>query len=100
MVDTQCCFHLLADLSILVRLRVGLTSMLASKEYMVGVLGCRRKNAEANCTHRYTNAALNIITDIAASLLPWPVISILDIPSREKFVLKAVFAAGLMYVDP
>lgn len=48
--------------------------------------------------HRYTNAAVNIVTDLATALLPLPVITKLDIPKRQKVILMCVFAAGILYV--
>ncbi|KAK5110884.1 hypothetical protein LTR85_000694 [Meristemomyces frigidus] len=43
----------------------------------------------------YTNAAINIATDVAIALLPLPVISSLQIPRRQRIILMGVFAAGL-----
>ena len=52
----------------------------------------------ADFPHRYTNAAINILTDFATALIPLPILSRLDISKRQKIILKCVFAAGLLYV--
>lgn len=43
---------------------------------------------------RFTNAALNIITDIAIAVLPLPVIKSLNLPRRPKLALMFVFLLG------
>ena len=45
---------------------------------------------------RYTNASVNIVTDLMTALLPLPVIKGLDIPKRQKSILMGVFAAGIL----
>ena len=44
----------------------------------------------------YTNAAINIVTDLATALLPLPIINSLEIPRKQKIILMVVFAAGLL----
>jgi hypothetical protein len=46
--------------------------------------------------HRYANAAINILTDCATALLPMGVINSLDMPTRQKKLLLAVFGIGLL----
>lgn len=50
----------------------------------------------ADCASRYTNAAINIVSDCAIFLLPVGVINSLEIPRRQKNLLLAVFTMGLV----
>jgi hypothetical protein len=43
---------------------------------------------------RFTNAALNIVTDIAVAVLPLPVIKTLNLPRAQKLALTFVFCLG------
>jgi hypothetical protein len=43
---------------------------------------------------RFTNAALNIMTDIAVAVLPLPVIKTLNLPKSQKLALMFVFCLG------
>ena len=58
------------------------------------------KTLPGTCTNTtaffYTNAAFNIVTDIAIILLPVPIVVSLHLPLRQKIVLSFVFAVGLM----
>jgi hypothetical protein len=47
---------------------------------------------------RFTNAGINIVTDIGTGVLPLPVLHSLDLPRRRKYALMAVFALGGLYV--
>lgn len=98
LVNIQCGFYVLADLPVLDPFRLGRSGMLVSEELVVGHPSMQGKHI-ANSTTRYINAAINIITDVSASLLPLPIISTLDISRRQKCILKAVFASGLVYVS-
>ena len=42
----------------------------------------------------FSNAALNIITDIITIAIPMPMLKSLNIPKRQKFALMGVFALG------
>jgi len=46
--------------------------------------------------YRYSNATVNIITDLATALIPLPVIHSLDITRRQKTILMSVFAVGIL----
>ena len=46
----------------------------------------------------FTNAALNIATDLTIFILPIPVIKRLNLPSRQKAALLGVFILGFLYV--
>jgi hypothetical protein len=48
----------------------------------------------------FTNASLNIATEIAIFILPLRVISTLSLPQRQKFGVYFVFALGFLYVPP
>lgn len=43
---------------------------------------------------RFTNAGINIVTDIATAALPIPVLKSLQLPKRQKVALMAVFGLG------
>lgn len=45
----------------------------------------------------FTNAALNIATDLMIFMLPIPVIKGLNLPSRQKAALLGVFMLGFLY---
>ncbi|GAB7327848.1 hypothetical protein MBLNU13_g11638t1 [Cladosporium sp. NU13] len=55
-------------------------------------------NAKGTCLNRlvvwFTNAALNIVTDIAVAVLPLPVIKTLNLPKSQKLALTFVFCLG------
>ncbi|KAK4623368.1 Wortmanamides biosynthesis cluster protein C [Fulvia fulva] len=42
----------------------------------------------------FSNAAVNIITDVCTALLPLPVLKSLNLPTRQKYILMAVFGLG------
>ena len=42
----------------------------------------------------FTNATLNIITDITICILPIPTLKALQLPKRQKYSLMVVFALG------
>ncbi|EMF11630.1 uncharacterized protein SEPMUDRAFT_149566 [Sphaerulina musiva SO2202] len=42
----------------------------------------------------FSNAAMNIITDIATTILPLPVLKSLNLPKRQRYVLMFVFGMG------
>jgi hypothetical protein len=56
------------------------------------------KEAGAKCINQYatwfTNAAINILTDIALIILPIPVIRNLNLARRQKQALIGIFAVG------
>lgn len=43
---------------------------------------------------RFTNASINIVTDICTGVLPLPTLNSLNLPRRQKYALMAVFALG------
>jgi hypothetical protein len=45
---------------------------------------------------RYTNAAINFISDVITALLPIGVIKSLEVPKRQKNLLYLVFCIGLL----
>ena len=47
---------------------------------------------------RFTNASINIVTDICTGVLPLPTLNSLNLPRRQKYALMAVFALGGWYV--
>ena len=57
---------------------------------------------EGHCMNRlafwFSNAALNIFTDILIFAIPVPLIRSLQLPSRQKMALLFVFAFGALYV--
>jgi hypothetical protein len=56
---------------------------------------------EGSCMNRlafwFSNAALNITTDIIIIAIPMPLIKRLQIPLRQKIILMVVFAFGALY---
>ena len=42
----------------------------------------------------FSNASFNIVTDLMICVLPVPVLSSLQLPRKQKFVLIAVFIVG------
>ncbi|USW51811.1 hypothetical protein Slin15195_G051300 [Septoria linicola] len=42
----------------------------------------------------FSNAAMNIVTDIATTVLPLPVLKSLNLPKRQRYILMAVFGMG------
>ncbi|RMY78999.1 hypothetical protein D0863_00312 [Hortaea werneckii] len=56
------------------------------------------KSIEGHCLARlpvwFTNAALNIVTDIATVVIPLPVLKGLQLPKRQKIALMIVFGLG------
>lgn len=45
---------------------------------------------------RYTNAAVNIMTDLIAVILPLPALNKLTLPTQQKASLLLVFGLGLV----
>lgn len=78
----------------------------ALSQILVAILGCRPvrqfwdPSAGGSCipTVRqfYTNAAGNIITDVAVFLLPLPALWSLQLPRPSKMVLIGVFSLGFL----
>ncbi|KAF2170774.1 hypothetical protein M409DRAFT_51034 [Zasmidium cellare ATCC 36951] len=57
------------------------------------------KSIEGTCLNRlavcrFSNAAVNIITDVCTAILPLPVLKSLNLPKRQKMVLMVVFGLG------
>jgi len=56
------------------------------------------RTIEGHCINEaafwFTNAAINIITDIILWAMPLPVLNSLQLPSRQKYGLMIVFAIG------
>lgn len=48
----------------------------------------------------YVMAGVNLVTDFLILTLPMPVISSLQLPSRQKYMLMGVFCLGFLYVLP
>ncbi|KAF2208670.1 hypothetical protein CERZMDRAFT_48687, partial [Cercospora zeae-maydis SCOH1-5] len=42
----------------------------------------------------FSNAAMNIVTDIATTVLPLPVLKSLNLPRRQRYILMVVFGMG------
>ncbi|PIA92171.1 hypothetical protein CB0940_09437 [Cercospora beticola] len=42
----------------------------------------------------FSNAAMNIVTDIATTVLPLPVLKSLNLPKRQRYILMVVFGMG------
>ena len=57
-------------------------------------------NPLAHLSAKFTNASINIVTDIFTGVLPLPVLKSLNLPKRQRYVLMAVFALGGLYVTP
>lgn len=61
-------------------------------------------SVKARCINRlavwYTNAAINIVTDLVVFTLPLPVLGSLKLPTKQKAVLLGVFCLGFLYVYP
>ncbi|CAK3821424.1 Hypothetical predicted protein [Lecanosticta acicola] len=55
-------------------------------------------SVKGSCLNRlavwFTNAAVNIVTDLATTLLPLPTLNSLQIPRRQKYILMVVFGMG------
>lgn len=49
-------------------------------------------------TRWYINAAGNIVTDISIMIMPLPILSKLQMPSKQKYFLIAIFSLGILYV--
>lgn len=47
----------------------------------------------------FSNSAIHIVTDLLILIYPMPVIQSLQLPSRQKYALMAVFALGGLYVS-
>lgn len=43
---------------------------------------------------RFSNAAMNIVTDTATTVLPLPVLKSLNLPKRQRYILMVVFGMG------
>jgi hypothetical protein len=48
----------------------------------------------------FSNAALNITTDIMIFAIPMPLLKQLQLPKKQKIGLMFVFGFGALYVDP
>lgn len=48
----------------------------------------------------YVMAGVNLVTDFLILILPMPVISSLQLPSRQKYMLMGVFCLGFLYAPP
>ena len=48
----------------------------------------------------FSNAALNILTDIMILSLPMPLLNAMQLPRKQKIFLKMIFALGGLYVYP
>jgi hypothetical protein len=44
----------------------------------------------------FTNAGINIVTDVAIIILPMPVIRRLNLAKRQKHLLMGIFAVGIL----
>ena len=59
-------------------------------------------SVKARCINRlavwYTNAAVNIVTDLVVFTLPLPLLGSLKLPTKQKAVLLGVFCLGFLYV--
>jgi hypothetical protein len=53
---------------------------------------------KTNARIRFTNASINIVTDICTGVLPLPTLNTLNMPRRQKYALMGVFALGGWYV--
>ncbi|EME42974.1 hypothetical protein DOTSEDRAFT_72404 [Dothistroma septosporum NZE10] len=42
----------------------------------------------------FSNAAVNIVTDVCTAVLPLPVLKSLNLPKRQRYILMAVFGLG------
>jgi len=49
--------------------------------------------------YRFSNAAINIFTDVATAALPLPVLNRLNLAKRQRYALMAVFGLGGLYVS-
>jgi hypothetical protein len=61
-------------------------------------LSIRQRRLPLILTSRFTNAGINIVTDIGIGVLPLPVVNSLHLPRSRKYALMAVFALGGLYV--
>ena len=60
-----------------------------------GMSSCKTDRRKTSLTfHRFANTVLNIITDIATTVLPLPVLRTLQLPKRQKMLLMVVFSLG------
>ncbi|KAF7185647.1 Satratoxin biosynthesis SC1 cluster protein 4 [Pseudocercospora fuligena] len=54
--------------------------------------------SEGTCLNRlavwFSNAAVNIATDLATAIIPLPVLKSLNIPKKQRYILMAVFGLG------
>lgn len=48
----------------------------------------------------FSNAAVNIFSDVLIISLPMPIIQGLNIPRKQKFALMGIFALGTLYMAP
>jgi hypothetical protein len=65
---------------------------------------CDKTITNASCMNGkvvyFTSAAFNILTDFILFGLPLPILSQLQLPRRQKWLLIMLFGIGLMYVFP
>ena len=65
-----------------------------SVRYVVSIALFTAKLINALIKARFTNAAINILTDFAIIILPMPVIRSLNLARRQKQALIGIFAIG------
>jgi hypothetical protein len=74
--------------------------------FLAGILTCVPvayfwdKSLNGHClnllAYWFSNAAVNIVTDLALYIMPLPVLNSLQLPRRLKWGLMLVFAVGLL----